>query len=233
MSKAQQNKNYIAELKAASKYDAHKQNRAAKMRMYRQKKKNEENEMPLEIRADVIAKRRAATRESVQKCRQRKRAGSNDAKSVASQDSTTLSDLSSVGYSSIQTLGKAVRKATRALPISPTRKRAVLARMIFDMNEADRTVLAVAITSPPPKTKSVPNVLSLRNAIREFYEHDDISRVSPKIRDVKEYVCPETGDKILLATRHMILTCKEACAVCTVHCSTQNNRTQEKILRKF
>ena len=58
----------------------------------------------------------------------------------------------------------------------------------------------------------VPNALLIKE-IREFYERDDISRTSPKIRDVKEYVSVDTGENILLPTRHMILTMKEAFAL--------------------
>lgn len=219
MSKAQQNQKYIAKLKASSKYDEHKQKRANKMREYRKKKAEEKDETPLAVRAIDDAKRRENQRERIRKFRERKRnatnqnlddeTASNFSHSNASQCSS-LSDLSSVGYNTVQSLGKAVNKAKKALPQSPMKQRAVLANIVSNMNEQEKSVLANAIISPPPKTKHVSKWIILKKAIIEFYQRDDVSRASPKIRDVKEYVCPETGENILLPTKHMELTIREA-----------------------
>lgn len=215
MSKAQQNKNYLAKLKTTPKYDEFKRKRTAKMRKHREKEKNVEDEMPLTEFVNVTQKRREAVRERVRKCRERKREKENtqnDTESIASRGSSNLSDLVSVGYGCTQTLGKAVSKVTRAFPTSPTRKKAVLARIISSMAEEEKVELANAIKSPPAKKQYVPNVM-INKAIKEFLARDDVSRVSPNARDVKEYLCPDTGNKILLPKRHMVLTMKEAFAL--------------------
>ena len=103
-----------------------------------------------------------------------------------------------------------MNKVTRAFPVSPTKRKTVLARILSKMNDADKLEVVTAIT--PTRKNYVPNALLIKE-IREFYERDDISRTSPKIRDVKEYVSVDTGEKILLPTRHMILTMKEAFAL--------------------
>lgn len=215
MSKAQRNQNYIDKLKKNGKYDGHKQKRAEKMKEYRARKKAEEDEMSINAQLDAVATRRAAGRERVRQHRERAKAKANqenDTVSSASQ-SNSLPDLASIAYSNVQTLGKAVRKVSRALPNSPTKQKAVLARIVSNMNDDEKNELASAITSPPPKSRSVPNLMMLQQAVKEFYERDDISRVSPKQRDVKEYVCKETGEKQLLPTRHLELTIKEAYAL--------------------
>lgn len=203
MSKAQQNENYIAKLKATGKYGDYKDNRAAKTRLYRQKKKDEEKKMSLKEKANAVQKRREATLQRVRKQNQ----------TEVKENSSSLSQVSPQGYNCVQTLSKAVKKSERAFPKSPTKKKAVLARIFSNMSEADKIDFNTAILPTKPKTKTFPNVLMLAKDVRDFYERDDISRVSPKMRDVKEYRCAETGEKILLPTRHMILTCKEAYAL--------------------
>lgn len=143
MSKAQQNKNLVEKLKRTGKYDEHKQKRAAKMKEYRAKKKDEELDESLATRANTIKERRAAVRERVRKHRElakAKKSQENDTEtnadqSIASQESTSLSDLTSVAYSNSQTLGKAVRKVKRAMSTSPTKQKAVLANIVSQMNE--------------------------------------------------------------------------------------------------
>lgn len=221
MSKAQQNQNYIAKLKATSKYDDHKKKKAEKARAYRLKKQEAEDEMPLLAKSDVISQRREATRESVRKCREKKRAEKENAQveteSITSRESSSFSldDLASVAYTCPQTLGKAKRKVVRALPSSPTKKKAILAQIVSEMNDAEKTEITNAVSTTPPKTrvKAARDLTILKKAIKEFYERDDVSRMSPKTRDVKEYVCPDTGNKILLPTRHMQYTIKEAFAL--------------------
>lgn len=65
--------------------------------------------------------------------------------------------------------------------------------------------------SPILNRKTIPN--DVDDEIRKFYECDDISRGSPKAKDVKTYTCPSTGQKVVLALRHMHLGVKEAYAL--------------------
>jgi hypothetical protein len=212
MSKAEQNKKYLQKLKTTPKYDEFKSKRAAKMRNFRNKKLKIEDGMPLNKFVDVVEKRRHAVRERVRKCRERKR--QHKAKENISNDkeSCSLNTLASAGYRCVQTLGKAVSKVVQAFPSSPKRKKAVLASIVEKMLDVDKLELADAIRTPAAKKKYVPNK-TIDSAIKKFYIRDDISRVSPKARDVKEYLCPDSGNKMLLPTRHMELTIREAFAL--------------------
>lgn len=86
----------------------------------------------------------------------------------------------------------------------------MLAHIVSNLEDNEQHQLANAIISPQPRKHCVQKMEILKNAIKKFYERDDITRVSPKTRDVKEYACPDTGEKLLLPTRHMTLTTKEA-----------------------
>lgn len=196
-------------LKTTPKYEDYKKKKAAVMKKCRKNKKKSEENISQQALAEIVQKRREATRERVQKCRERKRLAKLNKMNISNKESTVLSDMNSSGYSSTKSLGKAVCKATRALPVSPSKKKAVLARIMSKMNDEDKQELVSVFAR---KKKYVPNKI-LIDAIRKFYERDDVSRVSPKIRDVKEYLCPTTGDKILLPKRHMTLTVKEAFAI--------------------
>ncbi|XP_067637574.1 uncharacterized protein [Eurosta solidaginis] len=205
VSKAQQNKNYIAKLKGTGKFEEYKKKRAASTKLYRRKKKNEENEMPQTTISSVLEKRRENIRQRVQKFREKMRTGEKRSRSV-------LSDTQLTGYNCSHTFGKAVRKAERTLPQSPTKRKAVLTKIFSNVREANKMDMETSILPPPPQKKIHQNILMLKKAIIAFYERDDISRVSPRIRDVKEYLS-ESGEKILLPTRHMVLSCREACAL--------------------
>ena len=97
--------------------------------------------MPAPKLAQVVKNRRDAVRERVRRCRERKRLAqinSNEQKETATVDieENSRSILSS-GYNSVQALGKAVNKVTRAFPVSPTKRKTVLARILSKMNDAD------------------------------------------------------------------------------------------------
>lgn len=183
----------MIKLKAQPKYEDYKKRKSAVLRKCREKKKADEKNMSVTLRKRLEDERRDAVRERVRLCRERKRLAQGE---MFSQNSE------SNGYESKQSLGKAVSKVTRALPQSP-RKRETEIRKIVALNK-------ISGASVQNSTMSK-NDSALDKAIREFYEKDDISRVSPKMRDVKQFR-NENGEKILLPTRHMLLTLKECFA---------------------
>lgn len=163
LSRAQINKNYTDKLKRNNKYDEHKAKIAASMRKHRNEMKAKENQLTDVERASVIENRREAVRQRVQKCRERKKQStSND-----SNHSTKAS------YSNKQTLCKATKKVARAMPDSPTKKRAVLIELINDYNDEDRDQLLNVLKSPLKKRQFVLND-ELITAIQQFYHRDDI-----------------------------------------------------------
>lgn len=114
-------------------------------------------------------------------------------------------------FGTVQTLGRAVRKVARVLPTSPRKKKAVLTHLVANMNESDKSILVNVVSNSKFKRGAAkPHLIT---SIRKFYERDDISRASPKTDDVKTYECPETGEKLYLPTRHMLLSLREAYAL--------------------
>lgn len=86
-----------------------------------------------------------------------------------------------------------------------------MATIVSNLDDIDKNQLVGVIASD--KTK--PNKYEIKQidiAIGQL-ERDDISRVSPKARDVRINTCPKTGNEICLPTRHMVLSMKEAHAI--------------------
>lgn len=105
-----------------------------------------------------------------------------------------------------------MKKAASALPSSPSKKKAVLSKLISSLPENEQKDIFNFVShkeiGQKPEFKSL-----ICKEIEEFFTRDDISRVSPKTRDTKEYADLNSGEMVLLPLRHMVLTLKEAHAV--------------------
>lgn len=164
-------------------------------------------------RKKLVKKRRKANLKHVKSHRQRKKdAAIAEKKSDASKKAATAAGkIIARSYSTVQTLSKAVKKVSNAFPESPTRKKAVLARIVSGMDKDDQEELLNVIASAAAKRNYVNPAMT--KDIHDFYERDDVSRMSPKMRDVKKRISIDTGVEELLPTRHMVLTVKEAYAL--------------------
>lgn len=160
---------------------------------------------------DGIQKRRAAIRERVKKCREKAKLDITQNENQKEKNQN-LSEVVAESYSCSQTLGKAVKKVSQALPASPRKQRAILAHIVSNLNDKDKETVVNVVAKSIFKRNPVASS-QLVNDVRKFYERDDISRSSPNSRDVKKYKCTETGEESFLPTRHMILSIKEAHAL--------------------
>lgn len=142
-------------------------------------------------------------RERVRKCREKKR--------DAQTQSNDLIDSFKNSYRNKQTLLKATKKLSLALPKSSPKK-AVLAKILEDYNENDRNELMNVIKLTQNAKQTVRNI-ELITEIQNFFQRDDISRTSPKMKDVKQYTCPVSGERVLKPKKHMILTIRESYAI--------------------
>lgn len=181
------------------------------MKRNRAAKKENERKIAREL-DDIIQKRRAVTRERVKKSRAKAKQTMQIPNQRQTSQVNSLSEVVSESYSCLQTLGKAVKKVSHALPASPRKKRAILAHIVSNLNDKDKETVVNVAAKPSCKRNPVSSN-QLVNDIQKFYERDDISRTSPNSRDVKKYKCPETGEESFLPTRHMILSTKEAHAL--------------------
>lgn len=180
-------------MKTTDKYEEYKKRKADEQRTRRQKKKELEDEMPIAELRKVLDDRRRGVRERTKKYRERK----NNPLIVVNEPKQS--------YSNSATLGKAVAKAKKSLPNSPSKKNAVLFKLLNDVQNEDQIQLPNEIDRRTNK----PQYLELAADIRMFFERDDVSVASPKVNDVKKYVS-DSGEQIFLPTRHMTLTLKES-----------------------
>jgi hypothetical protein len=104
-------------------------------------------------------------------------------------------------YTSNKVLGKDLKKAKKSLPKSPSKQAIILKQLCGKLNE---TATASSQTSEPEN--------SLRKTVREFYESDDISRNSPRARDVKYYK-DVNGERVLKSRRYLMYTIGETHAL--------------------
>lgn len=182
------------------------------MKTQRARAKDKEEEMallsPAEHKQSIDKKRQNAAERSKRYRDNKKKRAQNDA--MAERNTFVAKS-----YSSRATLGKAKKKAERALPESPTRKKAVLVSLFNDMDESERNELVNVISSKPSTITSNESTKfdNVAKNVRQFYERDDISRVSPKTKDVYEQIDSLTGLAVLVPKRHMILTVREAHAL--------------------
>lgn len=204
LSKAQKNKNYLEKLKKNGKYEEYKQTKAVNRKKLRESKKEEESKLSLNVQKELLESRRIATRDRVRKHRKEKKERELEERSKG--------NIEEPSYRCPNTLAKAAKKVERVLPLGTTKRSAVLTKVINDLDETEKENIIETITKSNKNSRcSIGKEIGAD--IREFFERDDISRVSPKIKDVKVYKNAETGIDVLLPTRHMVLTIREAYAL--------------------
>lgn len=197
MSKSEKNKNYLEKLKENGKYEEYKRKKVLDLKKRRAKRKEEESKLSNSQQEIVIKTRRKMVRDRVRKHRENK-------KKIFKQADT--------GYRCANTLGKATKKIERNLPHTASKRTAALAKVLNNLDCDERNQIFNTFTKNLPK-KQCTTRDDLIFDIRAFYERDDVSRVSPKMKDVKKYKCVDSVNKIFLPTRHMVLTIRETYAL--------------------
>lgn len=226
LSGAEKYKNYVANLKKNGKYEDYKKRKAMELKIRRKEKLKKEKDLPKKNQEDIIKARRLAGRDRVRKHREQKKINEKTHSNVSPTQklSITLKTVLTRGYRSSATLGKAVSKVQRALPTSPKKKQAVLAKLISTMPTDSQGEL-ISSTSLNRKKVSFSDS-ELIESIQDFYYRDDISRTSPNVKDVKTYKTA-TGESVNKSIRHMLYTIKEAYALFMEH---QTNASNSKFL---
>lgn len=194
----------MEKLKRTGKYEEYKQKKAVNRKKLRESKKEEDSKLSPTQLVQITESRRAAIRNRVQKHRQNLK----ERKLAENVDPNSTDP----AYRCANTLGKAAKRLERNLPSQKDRRTAVIAKVIEGLDEGERLKIVNSITKDKEMNKNH-KYNELAVDIRGFFERDDISRMSPKSRDVKEYINPETGEKSFEPMKHMILTMREAFAV--------------------
>uniref|UniRef100_A0A6P7F7Z4 Uncharacterized protein LOC114325658 n=1 Tax=Diabrotica virgifera virgifera TaxID=50390 RepID=A0A6P7F7Z4_DIAVI len=146
-------------------------------------------------------------KERLRKRLYRKKKRMTEMSNKLAETSPCVSELGS--FKRPQSLGKAVKRVKNVLPFSPSKKSAVLCKLI---NESfpkvaknlfnDKSVLSKSST--PEETIVL---------VKDFYATDSISRQTPGIKDFKSIKDPESGKRSKVQLQHMNMTVKEAFAL--------------------
>lgn len=115
-------------------------------------------------------------------------------------------------YRTDSTFRKDFGKIKKSLPVSPSRGKAMIAKLYRALNSKDREEVAGNANTPKEKTYNGLDP-ELIKAIREFYQRDDISRVSPNVKDCRKFVNEATGIKEYRQLRYLMYTLNEVHAL--------------------
>lgn len=106
-------------------------------------------------------------------------------------------------YKTPSALSKAVAKANQSLPVSPSKRKAVMARLLRTFSEEDQRDIIGNTKSKGNETHHRGLSVDLVRQIRQFYERDDVSRISPNVKDARKFIDPDTGEKVVRQIRHL------------------------------
>lgn len=109
-------------------------------------------------------------------------------------------------------LEAAVAKVERSLPSSPSKRKAVIAALFYELDEeSQREIIRNIATLKRTGHKRIGT--DWIKKIHKFYERDGISRMSANADDLINFVDPSTLRKELRRIRHLVHTLKQAYAL--------------------
>lgn len=154
-------------------------------------------------RQTIMAERRRKTLERVRKCREKKKK-----KNVVDSIVDCIN-----AYKSSCSLGKAVARAKRSLPTSSTHRKAVLCKLVgeYDRDEVKQIIFNDSLRNVKKNNNNSYKAEAIKS-VTEFFLRDDITRVSPNVKDVMQCLNPLTKELESHPTRHLLLTIREAYA---------------------
>lgn len=174
-------------------------------------KERERNRIRREKMKNIIARNTVAgkqLKDEVKKYERDRKRKYRLKKKTGKQTETTLDaeSPSKTAYSRPQSLGKAVSKVKRALPPSPSKKRAVVKQLIIEeMPEAKKSFCARRKLRRKTNTDN-----DTEHSVTKFYGRDDISRQEPGRKDVIAVKNSTTGQKEHVPKRIMLMPISEA-----------------------
>lgn len=164
---------------------------------------------------NLLAEYRMKNRKGVQKWRQKQKEG------IVTQDKPerqqnrkhqpphlTANTTFSHSYKTSSALRKAVAKTKKSLPSSPSKRKAVVSKLLGSFDRKDKEDIIGNGTSARKKAARGLSA-SLVKAIEQFYERDDISRISPNVKDARKFLDPLTGAKEVKQVRYAMYKLSE------------------------
>lgn len=189
---AERQKRRREKLKNEGKYENYKKKNRAEAKKSRDKKRNDLAKLPKSVQNKVKREIRENVRKRVEKCR---------AKCQGPSSNVTTP------FKNNKTLGKAVSRAKRSLPMSPRKKKAVIKKLFESEIGQTDTPSSPHITD---NSKRIP--IETVTLVKQFYIQDDVSRQAPGRKDVTT-IRNDDGSKDKLQTRHLQHSIKELYAL--------------------
>lgn len=97
-------------------------------------------------------------------------------------------------------------RARKALPTSPSKRKAVIAKLIYALDEQSQMEIFSNKAMTIKRTGHNRIQPTLVEQIYKLYERDDISQVSTDKGDLMTFVNPFTGDRQLTVRRYLMHT---------------------------
>lgn len=168
-------------------------------------------------RTQVVTETRLKCRERVRKFREKKKQQPGNIELQSSVNEKPEKQKSyqhrsvhlKTSYKTDSALAKATTKLRKVLPSSPSKQKAVIAKLLHSFNDdvRDEIILNKTILKKGGE-QSIDS--DLFEEITRFYERDDISRMSPNTKDSRYYRNSKTGEKELKQKRYLVVTLKQA-----------------------
>lgn len=195
---AERKKKYLDKLKANGDFDTYKQKRAADAKDRRDRIKNGLEQLPKAVREKTKRLNRAYSRKKQAEYRRRKN-GSLAQPTAASPN--VVPSKSGDGYKTASALSKALSKVKRALPATSTKKKELVSKLLHSFNADEQAEIIQGKLTEPKSQKGIP--LGVIEMAKAFYERDDVSRMSPNVKDCRTFVNESTGLKEVKQIRYL------------------------------
>lgn len=181
-------------------YEDFKKKKAEQEKDRRQRKKDDLNKLSEAKRNQKIAELKLKNRKRMEEYRKKKR-------KIESESSKN-----DAYYRTEGALKKAVTKVRKMMPSKPLKREQVVEKLLNSFDQFTRE--KIARNSLQNKKRNGKGIGSeVTDAVTQFYENDDISRISPNVKDCRKYLDHVTGQKVLKQMRHLMFTLKEAYAL--------------------
>ncbi|KAG4075427.1 hypothetical protein HA402_015080 [Bradysia odoriphaga] len=113
-------------------------------------------------------------------------------------------------YHTKSAISKAYSKTNKSLPASPTKRKVMVAKLVrsFKVVKDRQDLFGCVVSTGKANVHGLDTVLV--NSIERFYQRDDVSRISPNVKDAKYFRNAVTGEKELKQLRHLIFNLSDA-----------------------
>lgn len=199
-------------MKADGKYEDFLKKKANDERSRQHRIKIGLEQLPKAVRERTKRVNKEYIRRNVIKCRARKKENNLKNESQSEQPSvstTTNGESQSVTsekngpYNTKSAWVKAVGKVKRSLPSASEKKEFVVTKILrmFDKSDVLDMVHQAHPNKIPKKNGLAPDIVA---EVKLFYERDDISRMSPNMKDYRKFKDPVTGTKEMKQIRYLM-----------------------------